>query len=111
MVAFVPLVAYLDVTACEIHSYNVGLLDAYCSPLHEMLCLPCLLCATCLALFVSLHLCMLAYMFMHESLCVFVSLSLVPMTSCGFTLVLNTRDLESLLGTLLDGTYVVRTPI
>ena len=64
-----------------------------------------------LALFVSLHLCTFAYMFMHESLYVLVSSSLVPMTLCGFTLVLDTRDLESLLGILLDGMYVVHTPI
>ena len=38
------------------------------SSLHALLCLPCLLYATHLAFFTSLHLCMFAYMFMHESL-------------------------------------------
>ena len=59
----------LDVTTCEIHSRGVGVLDSRLSPLREMLiCLPCLLCATRLAFF-ALHLCMLAYMFMHEIVC------------------------------------------
>ena len=40
------------------------------SPLYAMiLCFPCLLCATCLAFFASLHFCTLAYMFVHESVC------------------------------------------
>ena len=73
LAASVSLVACLDVTASETHLRDVGVLDAYLPPLHAMiLCLPCLLCATHLALFVSLHLCTLAYMFMHESLCVLV---------------------------------------
>ena len=60
----------LDVTTCEIHPRGVGVLDSRLSPLREMLiCLPCLLCATRLAFFASLHLCMLAYMFMHETVC------------------------------------------
>ena len=45
MVASVPLVAYLDVTACEIHLSDVGLLNAYLPSLHAMICIPCLLCA------------------------------------------------------------------
>ena len=51
--------------------YNIVVLDCLMqtlSPLCAMLCLPCLLCATCLSFFASLHFCMLAYMFMHESL-------------------------------------------
>ena len=39
------------------------------SPLRAMLCLPCLLYATHLAFFASLHFCMLAYMFRHEFVC------------------------------------------
>ena len=34
-----------------------------------LLCLPCLLCATRLAFFASLHFCTLAYMFIHEFMC------------------------------------------
>ena len=41
--------------------------------LHVMICSPYLSYATCLALFVSLDLNTLIYMFMHEFLCVFVS--------------------------------------
>ena len=39
------------------------------SPLYAMFCLPCLLCATRLAFFAFLHIFMLTYMFMHESVC------------------------------------------
>ena len=80
-------------------------------PLHVMICLPCLLFAACLALLNSLHLCMLAYMFMHKSLHLLVSLSLIPSILCRFTPVFDTRDLESLLGILLDGTCVIHTLI
>ena len=69
VVASIPLVAYLDVTTCEYTSVVLVYLMHTLSPLREMLCLPCLLCATHLAFFASLHLCMLAYMFMHESVC------------------------------------------
>ena len=72
VVACIPLVACLEVTACEIHPHDLALLDAYHSLLHAMLCLPYLLCVSHLAFFISLHLCMLAYMFMHESLCLCV---------------------------------------
>jgi len=69
VVASVPLVARLDVTACETQLRDVGCLDTHLSLLHAMmLCLPCLLCATCLAFFASLHLCTLDYIFMRESL-------------------------------------------
>ena len=70
VVAFVPLMAYVDVTTCETHLCGVGVLETHHSPLSAMLiCLPCLLCATHLAFFSPLHLCTLAYMFMHESIC------------------------------------------
>ena len=81
------------------------------SPLRAMLCLPCLLCATHLVLFVSLHLCTLAYMFMHESLCLLVSSSLIPTISCRFTPNLDTQGLESLLGFFLGGMCVILIPI
>ena len=81
------------------------------SLLYAMLCLPCLLCATHLVLLVSLHLCRLAYIFMHESLCLLVSSSLIPTISCGFTPDLDTQDLKSFLGFFLDGMCVVFTPI
>ena len=103
VVASVLLVACFCETICETHLCDVGLLDTYTSPLCAIICLPCLLCATRLALLVSLHLCTLAYLFMHESLCLLVSLSLIPTILCGFTLVFDTRDLESLLGILLNG--------
>ena len=81
------------------------------SSLRAMTCLPCLLYATRLALLVSLHLCTLAYMFMHEFLCLLVSSSLIPTISCGFTPVFDSQDPESLLGILLDGMCVIHTPI
>ena len=69
VVASVPLVACLDVTACETHLRDVGVLGTHLSPLCAMMiCLPCLLCATRLAFFSSLRLFTLAYMFLHESL-------------------------------------------
>ena len=70
VVTSVPHRVCLDVTTCEIHVCGVGVLDIHLSPLRAILiCLPCLLCATCLAFLVSMHLCTLAYMFMHESMC------------------------------------------
>ena len=110
VVAFVPLVTCLDVTICEICPRDVGLLGAYCSSLYAMLCLPC---SFVPPVWLSLFLCIFA----HLPICscispyVFVSSSLVPMTSCRFTPVFDTRDHESLLGTLLDGTCVIHTPI
>ena len=69
MVVSVPLVACLDVIACEPHLYEVGMLDTHLSTFHAMiLCLPCLLYASHLGFYASLHFCMFAYMFMHESL-------------------------------------------
>ena len=70
VVAFVPLRACFDVTTCEIHLRGVDMLDTHLSLLHVMLmCLPCLLCATRLAFFAFMHLCTLAYMFIHEFVC------------------------------------------
>ena len=70
VVTSIPPRVFLDVTTYEIHLCGVSVLDSHLSPLHAMLiCLPCLLCATCLAFFASLHLYTLAYMFMHESVC------------------------------------------
>ena len=69
-------------------------------------CLACFM-PFCLALFVSLHLCTFAYMFMHVSLCMLVYVIKLGSTiSCGFTPILDTQDLESLLGTLFDSTRV-----
>ena len=53
----------LDATIYEIHLHDVGLLDAYLSLLHAMLCLTCLLCALIwislfLCIFASLHTCL-----------------------------------------------------
>ena len=62
--------ACLEVITCGIHLRGVGVLDSHLSPLRAILIyLPYLLHATCLAFFASLHLCMFAYMFMHESMC------------------------------------------
>ena len=59
---------FRGVTTCEAHLHGVDVLDTHLSPLCAMLlCLPSLLCSTRLTFFSSLHLCMLAYMFMHES--------------------------------------------
>ena len=69
VVAFVSPRACSDVTTCKIHFHGVGVLDTHLSLLYVMLlCLSCLLCATHLVFFASLHLCTLAYMFMHEFL-------------------------------------------
>ena len=81
------------------------------SPHRAISCLPCLLCATHLAFFASLYFCTLAYMFVHEYLCLLVSSSLIPTISCKFTPVFDTWHPESLLGILLNGTCVVCTPI
>ena len=63
-----PSCGLLDVTTCMTHLHDVGVLDTYLSPLCAMLlCLPCLLCATRLAFFASLHFYTLAYKFMYES--------------------------------------------
>ena len=82
---------------------------AWCIPLSAPCNVMLDLLALCphLDLFVSLHLCTLAYMFMHESLCLLVLSSLIPTISCGFTLVLDTRDPESFIGILLGGTCVI----
>ena len=70
VVASVPPRACLDVTNCEIHICGIGMLDSHLSLLHVMfIYLLCLLSATCLTFFTSLHLCTLANMFMHESVC------------------------------------------
>ena len=70
MVTSIPPRVCLDVTTCEMHLCGVGVLDTYLPPLCAMLiCLPCLLCATHFAFFTPLHLCTLAYMFMHKSIC------------------------------------------
>ena len=54
----------------EIRLCGVGVLDAHLSLFCVMLlCLPCMLCATHLAFFASLHLCTFAYLVMHESVC------------------------------------------
>ena len=112
VVAFIPLVACLGVTTCETHLHDVGVLDTHLSLLRAMmLCLPCLLYATRLAFFVSLYFCTLAYMFVHESLCLLVSWSLILTISCRFRPVFDTWGPKSLLGILLDGTCIVCTPI
>ena len=111
VVAFVLLVACLDVTTGETHLCDVGVLDTHLSPFHAMiLCLPCLLFATYLAFFASLHLCMLAYMFMHESL-----LACVIKPNSYYLVRVHTRLWYTRprvpLGILLDGTCVIHTPI
>ena len=69
VVTTVPSRVCLGVTTCEIHPHGVGVTSSHPSPLCAMLIyLPCLLCATCLAFFASLHLCTFSYIFMHESL-------------------------------------------
>ena len=70
VITSVPPRICLDVTTCEIHLRGVSVLNSHLSPFYVMLIrLPCLLCTTCLAFFASMHLCMLAYMFMHEPVC------------------------------------------
>ena len=70
VVTSIPPRVCLDATTYEMHLHGVGVLDAHFSPLRAMLiCLPCFLCVTRLVFFASLHLGMLAYMFMHESMC------------------------------------------
>ena len=65
VVAFVLPRVCLDVTTCEIHLRGVGVLDSHLSPPRAMLiCLPCLLRATCLAFFASM-LSLHAYLHIH----------------------------------------------
>ena len=90
-VASVPLMTCLDVTTCETHFHDVGVLDTHLSPLHAMmLYFCCLLCATHLAFFASLHFCTLAYMSCMIP-CLLVSSSLILTISCGFTPVVDTK--------------------
>ena len=107
VIASVPLVVYLDVTTCETHLCHVGVLDTCLFLLRAMLCL---LCATCLAFFTSLHFCCLPTC-SCISPCLLVSSSLIPTISCGFTPIFDTQEPESLLGVLFNGTCVVHTPI
>ena len=63
VVVSIPLIVCLDATIYEIHLHDVGLLNAYLSLLHAMLCLTCLLCALIwislfLCIFASLHTCL-----------------------------------------------------
>ena len=59
LVASIPPRDCLDVTTCAIHLRGVGVLDSHLSLLCVMLIwLPCLLCATRLAFFASLHACL-----------------------------------------------------
>ena len=68
VVAFAPLMDCLGVTTCEMHLHGVGLLDAY--PFFASCDVVMLaLLALCHPFGFSLHLCTLAYMFMHESMC------------------------------------------
>ena len=66
--------------------------------------------ALCHPVWLSLFLCIFAHLpicsCMRLYVCLFVSSSLVPTISYGFTLVLDTRDPESLLETLLDGSIL-----
>ena len=73
-------------------------------------------CYACLACFVtpiwiSLLLCIFAHMPTCSCIgpCLLVSSSLIPTISCGFTLVFDTRVLESLIGILFDGMCVIHT--
>ena len=70
VITSIPHRVCLGITTCEIHSYGVGVLDSRLSlPRLMLIRLPCLLCSTHLAFFASLHLCMLAYMFICEFVC------------------------------------------
>ena len=82
------------------------------SPLHALLCLPCLACFMP-PVWLSLLLCIFARLPICSCMspCLLVSSSLIPTISCRFTPIFDTRDPESLLGILLDGTGVVHTPI
>ena len=82
------------------------------SPLHALLCLPCLACFMP-PVWLSLRLCIFARLPICSCMspCLLVSSSLIPTISCRFTPIFDTRDPKSLLGILLDGTGVVHTPI
>ena len=68
VVASVLLRVCLNVNTCQIHLCGVGVLDSHLSlPCAMLICLSCLLRATYLAFFASLHLCTLANVFMHKS--------------------------------------------
>ena len=107
VIASISLVVYLDVTTCETHLCDVGVLDTHLSLLLVMLCL---LCATRLTFFASLHFCSLPTC-SCISPCLLVSSSLIPTISCRFTPIFDTQEPESLLGVLFNGTCVVYTPI
>ena len=75
-------------------------------------------CYACLACFVppiwlSLLLCIFAHLPICSCMspCLLMSSHLIPTISCGFTPVFDTRDPESFIGILFDGTCVVHTPI
>ena len=108
-----PVVASLDVTICE--NVSPWCWFARCIPFST----PCddllALLALCHPVWLSLFLCIFAHLPICSCMCLYVCLfmssSLVPTISCGFTPILDTRDPESLLGTLLDGTCIIHTPI
>ena len=61
----------------------------------------------------SLLLCIFAHLPTYSCMspCLLVSSRLIPTILCGFTPIFDTRDPESHIGSLLDGTCVVHTPI
>ena len=111
VVAAVLFVAYLSVTTCE--NTSPWCRFAWCTPfLCSMRCYACLACFVppfwlflllCIFARLSICSCMSPYLLMSSIL--------IPTSSCGFTPVFDTWDPESLLGILLDGTYVAHTPI
>ena len=70
VVTSIPLVAYWGVTTCETHPCDAGLLDAY--PFFALCGVACHVCFVP-PVWLSMHsFCMLAYVFMHDSLLVCV---------------------------------------
>ena len=112
VVASVPLVDCLDVTAYETHLHDVGV-----CLVHTFLCSMQWWYA-CLAYFLppiwlSFLLCVFSHLLTCScmSLYLLVSLSLIPIILCKFTPVFDTRDSKSLIGILFDGTCIIHTPI
>ena len=110
VVASVPLMDCLDVTACETHLRDVGVCLVH-TFLHSMRWW-----YACLAYFVppfwlSFLLCVFSCLPTCScmSLYLLMSSSLIPIILCKFTPVFDTRDSESLIGILFDGTCIIHT--
>ena len=86
-------------------------MHAFSTPCDDMLALLSLCHPVWLSLFLCIYACLPICSCMRLCVCLFVSSILVPKNSCRFIPVLDTWGPKSFLGTLLNGTCVVHTPI